>query len=156
MYESSGHLSHKIIETTSGNVHHDMGLFDECLAAIDSNDDNVSFQAKYCTVFFNTHKPNEQTSQESELLYSDEKRDLFDYSYTFVKPSVSFCIPSTCGAQDLRSAISHLVRNLSVVPISTEDYCHTRESIKVGNRTFNTGAIITWYTSIIIFIIHLL
>ena len=138
MYESSGSLTDKVIETASGNVHHDMGLYDECLTAVDPHRDNVTFQTKYCTVFFarqTIYALNNYTTTEGEP---------FEYMSNFVNPSVAFCIPSSCSARELRSAVSHRIRHLPLVSLSSENFCYSRDKIQ-SNQSFDTGAIITRY-----------
>ena len=137
MYESSGMLTDKLVESDSGNVYHDMGLFDECLAAVDPIRDKdiiSSFEAKYCTIFFHQQQ-GEMTSNEGEPV---------DNMSNFVIPSVAFCIPSTCSARELRSAMASRVRHLSLVSITSEDYCYTRDKIRSQNK-FGTGEIATRY-----------
>ena len=144
MYESSGSLTDKVVETASGNVHHDMGMFDECLAAIDPNrDSNVTFQSKYCTVFFDDHQQtigienNTSTSMEGEP---------FEFMSNFVKPSAAFCIPSSCSARELRSAVAYRIRHLPLISRSSENFCYTKDTIKSSTaQTFDAGAIITRY-----------
>ena len=155
MYESSGSLTDKIVETGSGNVHHDMGLFDQCLAAVDprrESDFTITFQGKYCTVFFDDdHHIAIDTAQlddgsgtafnESIARLSNEAEPVENVS-NFVKPSVSFCIPSSCSARHLRSAVAQRVRDWSLVASTSEDFCYTKDKIRTDS-TFDTGAIVT-------------
>ena len=60
----------------------------------------------------------------------------------FAKSSVGFCIPSTCTARDIRSAVSQRV-GVSLVSITSEDYCYTQDKI-IANNQFDIGATITW------------
>ena len=149
MYESSGSLTDKLIETNSGNRHHDMGLFKECLAAVDPVRDKQiigSFQAKYCTVFFHPksliNKSSSGDAGERQEMNSNEGEPLNNTS-NFVYPSVAFCIPSTCSAQELRSAVANRVHHLSLVSVTSEDFCYTQEKVQTINQTFNYGAILT-------------
>ena len=155
MYESSGSLTDKIVETGSGNVHHDMGLFDQCLAAVDprrESDMSVAFQAKYCTVFFDDYQemdmPVSNLEDDSVAALNESVVRLFNEGEpvenvsNFVKSSVSFCIPSTCSARELRSAVARRVRDFSLVAITNEDYCYTQEKIRDDGK-FDTGAIVT-------------
>jgi hypothetical protein len=64
--------------------------------------------------------------------------------FTYHKPTVGFCLPSTCTADDLNSAVSQLLgfrivngRNFSVVPISDENYCYSKEKIQASGRFDN-------------------
>ena len=145
MYESSGSLSDKLmIESETGNVRHEMGLFDECLAVSTAS----SFQAKYCTVFFDS------SSNESASIVTSDKRQVrtVENMSNFVKPSVAFCIPSSCTADDLCSAVAHRLRHRRrsllapylLLPITSEDFCYTPHKIK-EDKTLTTGAIIFWY-----------
>ena len=151
MYESSGSLTDKLIETNSGNLHHDMGLFGECLAAVDPIRDHDiigSFQAKYCTVFFHP-KPSTNNSfagagDEAQEINSSQGEPLNNTS-NFVYPSVAFCIPSTCSARELRSAVADRVRHLSLVSVTSEDFCYTPETIRTNRTLFSYGAILTRY-----------
>ena len=148
MFESSGSLTDKLIETNSGNVYHDMGLFGECLAAIDPIRDTGiigSFNAKYCTVFFHPkptiNNSSASSGKEGEILTKNEGEPLNNTS-NFAYPSVAFCIPSTCNARELRSAVANRVRHLSLVSVTSEDFCYTAEKIE-NNKTFSYGAILT-------------
>ena len=135
MYESSGSLTDKLIDSVTGNVRHEMGLFDECIAV-----NTASFQAKYCTVFFDSHQTMTPNKNNDSVLLENMSN--------FVKSSVAFCIPSSCTADELRSAVAHRLathRRLSLLsPIASEDFCYTQNRIK-DDKTFTTGAIITWY-----------
>ena len=147
MYESSGSLTDKLIETNSGNLYHDMGLFGECLAAVDPIRDSGiigSFKAKYCTVFFHQKQPpnNSSVGGEGQEMMSSNEGEPLNNTSNFVYPSVAFCIPSTCSARELRSAVANRVRHLSLVSVTSEDFCYTAEKIET-NRTFSYGAIST-------------
>ena len=123
VYESSGRLEQDLLYTGSGSIHHQLGLFDVCLSITDG----VSFQGKYCTVFFDLKPAPFSASRESEP---------YEYMSNFRMPSVSFCIPSTCSARDLRSAVAQLLNghrvikgeNFSLVAITNENYCYTQGS----------------------------
>lgn len=133
MYESSGALTIKLIQTASGNVHHESGLFDECLLSVNREDTN-SFQGQYCTVFFDL--------KSSGKAYSNSEAEPSADMGQFAKSSVGFCIPSTCTARDIRSAVSQRV-GVSLVSITSEDYCYTQDKI-IANNQFDIGATITW------------
>ena len=142
VYESSGRLIEDLVYTGSGNIHHESGLFDECLS-IQSND--MPFRGQYCTVFFDL-KPTKNSISESKEAEPD------DTMTSFRMPSVSFCIPSTCSASDLRSAVAQRVGyrvvngiNHTIVTISSEEYCHTKHKINVNNITTDNVALITLY-----------
>ena len=136
MYESSGALTFKLIHTANGNVHHEAGLFDECLLSTDDrNDDDASFQGQYCTVFFDL-KPPDVASLNNE---AEPMKDMGN----FAKSSVGFCIPSTCTARDLRTAVAQRV-GVSLVSITSEDYCYTQDKIRKINSQFDTAATVTW------------
>jgi hypothetical protein len=68
--------------------------------------------------------------------------------YYYQKPSVGFCLPSTCSASDLRSAVSQRVghrtikeRNFSIVAIANENYCYTQQKIDSSRTTFDNVTI---------------
>ena len=124
-----------------------MGLFLECLNSVDSQ---MEFRAKYCTVFFVALNESDCDLLADDLplsLLSNQGEPIETMS-NFNKPSVSFCIPSTCSASDLRSAVAQGVRDLSLVSITSEDYCYTLDKIR-DDKEFDFGAIITWYLIII-------
>ena len=144
MYESSGSLTDKLIETNSRNLYYDMGLFGECLAAIDPiRDTDIigSFNAKYCTVFFHP-KPTVASGGEERGIFTTNEGEPLNDTSNFVYPSVAFCIPSTCNARELRSAVANRVRHLSLVSVTSEDFCYSAEKNET-NRTFSYGAIFT-------------
>ena len=145
MYKSSGSLTDKLVQTLSGNVYHDMGLFDECLSAVNPTRDkdvNGSFQAKYCTVFFHHQQSSNKSAIIGQEINSNEGEPV-DYASNFVYPSVAFCIPSTCSARELRSAVADRVRHLSLVSVTSEDFCYTTETIRTNRTLFSYGAILT-------------
>jgi len=136
-------------------MYHDMGMFDECLDAVDPIRDKDligSFQGKYCTVFFNQRqKSGPSDSYQAQEINSNNQEPLFhNFVPNFIKPSVAFCIPSTCSGDELRSAVTHHVRHLLLVAVTNEDFCHTHTKIK-AERTFGTGSILTRY----IFLMHI-
>ena len=147
MYESSGRLVEDLIHIDgSDNVHHESGLFDECLSVQSAG---VSFQGKYCTVFFGLKRQelgNDVTRRESDNL---EEEEINENMSNFQKPSVGYCLPSTCSAGDLRSAVGQLVgfrvtkeKNLSIVAISSEKYCYTQDKIHGRDTTFDNPTLI--------------
>ena len=139
MYESSGQLTNKLIQTQSGNQHHETGSFDECLDSLISNDDDDHqmivplFQPQYCTVFFDV------SNNMTALAVGEPVEDMTN----FVKSSVSFCIPSTCTALDLRSAVAHRIASSHVSVITNEHYCHTLDKISI-DKQFDTATTIAW------------
>nr|CAH0101428.1 unnamed protein product [Daphnia galeata] len=149
MYESSGRLVEDLIHIEgSDNVHHESGLFDECLS-VESH--GINFQGKYCTVFFGLkHKENDDGS--TPLDWDDsEEEEINENMSNFQKPSVGFCLPSTCSAGDLRSAVAQLVaaghriineKNFSIVAMSNEKYCYTLEKIHARSTTFDNPTLI--------------
>ena len=91
-------------------------------------------------------KPTKNSISESKEAEPD------DTVTSFRMPSVSFCIPSTCSASDLRSAVAQRVGyrvvngiNHTIVTISSEEYCHTKLKINVNNITTDNVALITLY-----------
>ena len=130
MYESSGRLVEELIHTGSGNVHHESGLFDECLSV---RSDDIDFRGQYCSVFFDL-KPT--PLNENEMDSNSDVGEPYTYMSNFRMPSISFCLPSTCSARDLRSAVAQLVghrnidgTNYKLVTISSEDYCYSQDKI---------------------------
>jgi hypothetical protein len=84
------------------NEHHESGLFDECLTV---QSDGVSFQGKYCTVFFGLQAVEDTSNQENNINAEKEKETI----YSNQMPSVGFCLPSTCSADDLNSAVAQFL-----------------------------------------------
>ena len=124
----------------SDNVHHESGLFDECLSV---QPDGVPFQGQYCTIFFKLKAVQEAGDDEYIFDGEEEKESVFTYQ----KPSVSFCLPSTCTAGDLNSAFDQLLgfrvvngQNFSIVPIGNAYNCYTKEKIQ-ANSTFDAVTI---------------
>jgi hypothetical protein len=140
--ESSGDLPPGLFG--SNNIHAD-GLFDECLAV-----KAPGFNGQYCSVFF---KPtvidqSEILPPESHKSYHEGRSNfitifqLLGFSgsdriepklsvadpYTYILPSVSFCLPSSCSADDLGQAVaeligSYVIANYSLVTVTDEQYC---------------------------------
>lgn len=143
--ESSGKLPIGLYGFT--NLHAD-GLFDECT----SIETPFDFNGQYCTAFF---RP--LTVNRSELIYP-ESSTINDRSTNWITllqvlglvfgeplgrvtpklakattntnvfPSISFCLPSSCSADDLGKAIGQLVgsfviNNYSIVTYTSEKYC---------------------------------
>ena len=133
MYESSGRILEDLIHIEgSDHVHHESGLFDECLSVLS----DWEIQGQYCTVFFGLKSMEEEETNEHE-----------ENLYNFQKPSVGFCLPSTCSAIDLKSAVAQHVghrtineKNFSVVAIANENYCYTQQKID-ASRTFDNVTI---------------
>ena len=133
MYESSGRLVEDLIYIEgSDNVHHGSGLFDECLS-VESDRIGVPFQGQYCTVFFKLQPVEEEGDHINNFIGEKETESIFTYH----KPTVGFCLPSTCTANDLNSAVSQFLgfrivhgRNFSVVAISDENNCYSKEKIQ--------------------------
>lgn len=142
--ESSGQLPPGLFG--SFNVQAD-GLFDECQAV-----QAPHFNGQYCKVFFKT-APVDQ----SELLPPEELNERSNYitffqilgkflgsdrvepkfaeasSYTYMLPSISFCLPSSCSATDLGQAVgelvgSYVIANKSVVTVTDEQYCFKEDN----------------------------
>ena len=129
----------------SYNIHAD-GLFDECLAVR-----APGFDGQYCSVFF---KPT--AVDQSEILPPAENNDIHEGrrnfitlfqildrilgsdriepkvsvadSNTYLYPSTTFCLPSSCSAADLGQAVaeligSYVIANNSLVTVTDELYC---------------------------------
>lgn len=131
MYKSSGRLVENLIYIDGDeNDHHESGLFDECLSV---QSDGVPFQGQYCTVFFGLINVEDAGNREKIFNVQQET----DTIYSNVMPSVGFCLPSTCSASDLNSAVEQLLgfriirgRNLSVVALANESHCYTEEKVQ--------------------------
>lgn len=142
MYESSGKVIENLIHIEGGeSVHHESGLFDGCLSV---QSDGVSFKGQYCTVFFGLKPVAEEEKSLDDIPDADVENVYHDQ-----KPSVGFCLPSTCTASDLRSAVAQQVghrvgkgKNFSIVAISSEDYCYTEEKIHNRRTTFDNVTLI--------------
>lgn len=122
------------------------GLFDECKAVR-----APVFNGQYCKVFFKNApvnqtdivsriSPDEEYDERSnfitifqilgQLLGSDRVKPKMSGvgPYTFVLPSISFCLPSSCSADDLGKAVaqlvgSYVIANNSIVTLTDEQYC---------------------------------
>ena len=143
MKESSGKVPIGLYG--AGNYHAD-GLFDECLAVRASN-----FTGQYCTVFFKAAPVNESeillpgrdgTEGRSSSLVtilqllgiissipgSVEPKVATADVITYVFPSISFCLPSSCNADELGQSVAdlvgrHIIANYSLVTVTDEHYC---------------------------------
>lgn len=143
--ESSGHLPHGIFG--SDNIHAD-GLFDECLSIR-----APFFNGKYCTVFFKSTSINpqeiisvEDTNQTGVTELSNvltlihllgltsgsdrvEPQLSVADSGTSMLPSISFCLPSSCSAEDLGQSVAQQIgsyifaNNKSIVTVADPGYC---------------------------------
>lgn len=145
MQESSGHMPPGLFG--SYNLKAD-GLFDEC-----QDVQAPHFQGQYCTVAFNLAPvdPSEILPAPKDEIDERARNPLALYNLlgllsgsqrvepklvhaepdTYGKPSISFCIPSSCSAQDLGQAIaeiigSYVISNQSLVTIADEQYCFKR------------------------------
>lgn len=141
MYESSGRMVENLIYIEgNSDVHHETGLFDGCVSV---RPDGIPFQGQYCTVFFGLKQVDSDGNVENW-----KEEEPIESSSNFIKPSIGFCLPSTCSARDLRSAVAQQVgyrasngKNFSIVAISSEDYCYTQEKI-LANGTVDKLALI--------------
>ena len=145
MQESSGHFPPGLFG--SYNIHAD-GLFDECQDVKVPN-----FRGQYCTVAFRMvpvepsevlSVPEKELEQRANnpleilhllgLLSGSERIEpkvIPADPGTFTMPSLSFCLPSSCSAQDLGQAIaeivgSYVIFNQSLVTVADEGYCFKR------------------------------
>ncbi len=132
-------------------LHHESGLFDECLS-VQSN--GIPFQGQYCTVFFGLKLSDEIKGNQRYISNTPREEEHngrveeMENLYFFQKPSVAFCLPSTCSAGDLTSAVSQHVghrtikgTNFSIVAIANENYCYTQEKIDISRKTFDNVTI---------------
>lgn len=139
MQESSAQLPPGLFG--SNNIHAD-GLFDECLAVR-----APGFDGQYCSVFFMTRAVDEseilpptEVNEKSNfvtifqilgnLLGTDriEPKRAVANSNTYLYPSTTFCLPSSCTAADLGQAVAELIGiyvigNRSLVTVTDEQYC---------------------------------
>ena len=126
-----------------GNIHAD-GLFDECLAVRAPN-----FSGKYCNVYFvptivdpsEIIKPTIENDERANLIgifhflgerfgYRRVKPKVSQADPTsYVFPSVSLCVPSSCSSSDLGEAVAQLIGgyvfsgNVSIVTVTDDNYC---------------------------------
>ena len=140
MKESTGQLPPGIFADV--NLHAD-GLFDECLAVRAPN-----FDGQYCTVFLNPQRVNESEIIEQST-EEDGRSNLITIAQllgqiagtgqvkpkvsradpeSYILPSISFCLPSSCSAADLGEAVaeligSYIIFNNSIVTVADENYC---------------------------------
>lgn len=143
MKESSGNLPPGLFG--SDNIHAD-GLFDECLAVR-----APGFNGQYCSVFFKPIPVDQSEILSSSESFNDNNEGRSNFitifqllgfrgsyrvepklsvadPYTYILPSVSFCLPSSCSATDLGQAVaeligSYVIANYSIVTITDEQYC---------------------------------
>ena len=125
-----------------GNIHAD-GLFDECQAIRGS-----TFSGKYCNVYF---VPTVVDPSEILLPINNERANLIGVfqllgsllsSYqvkpkvvkadptSYIFPSISLCLPSSCSSTDLGEAVAQLVGgyvfaagNFSIATVTDDNYC---------------------------------
>lgn len=145
VYESSGKLpetnhEHLLLRTQADNTRYELGLFDQCLSV---QAEGGSFNGQYCSAFFETAPilSDDEIDDEGILKEPKLKRVTPPKHYFDSLPSkdglVSFCLPSTCTASDLGSALGQWVgrtpigpgNNMSIVTITDDRYCFTREKI---------------------------
>ena len=134
-------------KNSSENPHHSLGLFDECLS---QRTDSPNFRGQYCTVFvdleFIAHSKNYNKNngpqefingyQESQIAKTQKTYHEF-YSLLGMLPSIGFCLPSSCSAADIQTAIARQIRsrkasytdNRTLLIVTDEEYCYTREKI---------------------------
>ena len=135
MFTSTGRLPdiRKIVAShNTGQTHYDLGLFDQCIG--------IEY-GQYCSAFFNINPlPN---NNDSSIRVENVKRPTSTYDPLRNNDGVvGFCIPSTCSAEDLRSAIAQLVLKaqpkvpISITISSDEYHCH--------NVVPKSGGLDTW------------
>ncbi|XP_046631188.1 nose resistant to fluoxetine protein 6-like isoform X2 [Daphnia pulicaria] len=152
MYESSGRLVEDLIYMEGSEIlHHEPGLFDECLSV---QSDGIPFQGQYCTVFFGLKLIDQINGNQSYISNTPREEEHngrvehLEHLYFYQRPSVGFCLPSTCSACDLTSAVSQHVghrtikgTNYSIVAIANENHCYTQEKINISRTTFDNVTI---------------
>lgn len=134
VYESSGRLSFDLLSTGSANVHREVGLFDDCLQV--SGDDDSEFVGQYCSVFFKIERIDPEEVDESLApamrLKHPKTGDPTELHSNFKNPGASFCLPSSCSAVDLRTAIAQQIGfevlngTHSVVTLADDNYCYSK------------------------------
>lgn len=143
MHESSGKLPdglYNAIRTHNGNTRQEPGLFDQCLAVRAQQEVGHHFSGQYCSVFLKV-EPLDSGPQEfiePRMRKPERPTNPIDMKAYHYDGMVGFCLPSSCSASDLQSAVAQRVgrnaigpgRNLSVVTVAGEDYCFTEEKIK--------------------------
>ena len=145
--------------------YHARGLFDECIEA-KASWTNTEFRGQYCTVFFGSEKVLPEELEETDPATENQRsnwvsilqffqwlyngpslkepkaRDT-DY-YSRYLPSMDYCIPSSCSAEDFRSSIAQLIGSRTIdnrtydgvnyyyssVTLTDERYCYTQEKIE--------------------------
>ena len=146
MYQSSGKLAENLIHTGSDYVHHDLGFFDECISV---QPNSAPFQGQYCTVFFDLILATKQQHNEKhnnystfDLVINAKEGEPKKHISNFVMPSVGFCLPSTCSARDLRSAVSQRIgyrlvqeKHFSLIAITNENYCYTQDKVTLNAKS---------------------
>jgi len=131
-------VTHTLMSTlsTKDQSYFEMGLFDQCLA-VRAVTDTTEFRGKYCSVYFQV-KPI-GLLQATASLTADEIRvedvprpaSTYDPIRLHNAGLFGFCIPSSCSAQDLRSALANQLgtngsTSIHSILISTDDnHCHT-------------------------------
>lgn len=150
MYESSGRFEEELIFSGTGNIYHDSGLFDDCISV---KSEDIAFQGQYCTVFFGLNGISRRevvdryrnvSSLESDEIRHSKEGEPNENVSAFLMPSISFCLPSSCNASQLRWAIGQRLghryidnRNVSLVAITNEEYCYTRNKISESQKLDN-------------------
>ncbi len=176
MYESTGQFPEGYIG--GGNVHA-VGLFDECLSvntALEEQESDSSFQGQYCTVFFHVEpiSPNEVDLEDE--IHEEERAENWLFLYQLYQrlfnesvplkapkvretdvnsrflPSVGLCLPSSCSAEDVRSACAQQVgsstirANLSVVTVTDDRYCYTKAKVDASPDLNGADITVTYVT----------
>ena len=131
---------------SSENAHHSPGLFDECLS---HRTDSPNFHGQYCTVFvdvefiahsnddYDTNNPRDflNGNRESKIKM---KKSIQHYYLLNTLPSIGFCLPSSCSAADLQTAIARQLSsrtkendkdNNTLIVVTDDNFCYTREKI---------------------------
>ena len=137
----------------NSNARYEMGLFDQCLSIrAQTDDDGHDFAGQFCTVFLNVEPllPHELGSvvqhQGKKRLAQPRMRELHrltnPVNKTTKDAAIGFCLPSSCSHLDLRSAVAQRVGttvfgpdgNMSIVTITADSYCYTREKLKEQSK----------------------
>ena len=150
MYHASGRLSidestNFLISGLGNNVHQDPGLFDQCIA---TSSPSGRIKGQYCSIFLSA-QPLVEHDYDGKLLNepkvsSTERQLHILWPVTAIDSIIGFCLPSSCSATDLQTAVAHKIgkttfrtknRNgtvtvQSIVTSSNDRVCHSQIKIQ--------------------------
>lgn len=143
MFQASGRLpfdgsTNFMIPSLSINVQHDPGLFDQCIS---TSSPSGRIRGQYCSVFLSSQPHNGSLLTEPKVELAERQMHPL-VSVNVADLIIGFCVPSSCSAKDLQTAIAHRIgrttfqkRNLlhSIVTSNHDRFCHTE--IKIQNQS---------------------